>query len=100
MNIKIGTKYPRITKKFFLKHNIDPEIVFLNGSVELAPLTGLADAIVDITETGSTIKENNLKIIETIMQINAKVIINKTSYRTLNDEIEILTSSLLKKIKI
>lgn len=100
MNIKIGTKYPRITKNFFLKHNIDPEIVFLNGSVELAPLTGLADAIVDITETGSTIKENNLKIIETIMQINAKVIINKTSYRTLNDEIEILTSSLLKKIKI
>ena len=78
----------------------NPEIVYLNGSVELAPLTGLAEAIVDITETGSTIKENNLKIIDTIMEINAKVIINKTSYRTLKDEIELLTSSLLKKIKI
>ena len=100
MNIKIGTKYPRIAKNFFLKHKINPEIVYLNGSVELAPLTGLAEAIVDITETGSTIKENNLKIIDTIMEINAKVIINKTSYRTLKDEIELLTSSLLKKIKI
>ena len=86
MNIKIGTKYPRITQKFFLKKNIAPEIVFLNGSVELAPLTGLADAIVDITETGSTIRENNLKIVETIMEISAKVIVNKTSFRTLNKE--------------
>ena len=51
MNIKIGTKYPNITKEFFLKEKITPEIVYLNGSVELAPLTGLADAIVDITET-------------------------------------------------
>ena len=100
MNIKIGTKYPRITQKFFLKKNIAPEIVFLNGSVELAPLTGLADAIVDITETGSTIRENNLKIVETIMEISAKVIVNKTSFRTLNKEIEIITKALVKKIKI
>ena len=54
MNIKIGTKYPRITQEFFLKKNIAPEIVFLNGSVELAPLTGLADAIVDITAVSYT----------------------------------------------
>ena len=100
MNIKIGTKYPRITQEFFLKKNIAPEIVFLNGSVELAPLTGLADAIVDITETGSTIKENNLKIVETIMEISAKVIVNKTSFRTLNKEIETITTALVKKIKI
>ena len=97
MEIKIATKYPTITKKFFSKLNIVPEIVFLNGSVELAPLVGLSDAIVDITETGSTIKENNLKIVRTILEINAKVIINKTSFRTLNKEIEVITSALLKK---
>ena len=100
MSIKMGTKYPKITRAFFLKQSITPEIVFLNGSVELAPLTGLADAIVDITETGSTIKENNLKIIETIMEISAKVVVNKTSFRTLNKEIETIISALTKKIKI
>ncbi|MDC0897430.1 hypothetical protein OAS31_01710 [Desulfobacterota bacterium] len=66
----------------------------------MAPLTGLADAIVDITETGSTIRENNLKIVETIMEISAKVIVNKTSFRTLNKEIETITTALVKKIKI
>lgn len=100
MNIKIGTKYPNITKEFFLKEKITPEIVYLNGSVELAPLTGLADAIVDITETGATIRENNLKIIRNIMPINAKIIVNKTSFRTLNEEIEKLIFTIIKKIKI
>lgn len=100
INIRIGTKYPNIAKEYFLKEGISPEIVFLNGSVELAPITGLADAIVDITETGATIKENNLKIIKNIMDINAKVVVNKTSFRTLNNEIEKIMSSLVKKIKI
>ena len=100
MDIRIATKYPNIAKGLFQHENITPEIVFLNGSVELAPITGLADAIVDITETGATIKENNLKIIKKIMDVSAKVVVNKTSFRTLNNEIEEVISSLVKKIKI
>ena len=62
-----------------------PNIIYLNGSVELAPIVGLSDVIVDITETGETIKKNDLKIIDTIMNISAKVIVNKTSLKVKKD---------------
>ena len=73
-----------------------PEIIYLNGSVELAPLIGLSDVIVDITETGETIRKNNLKIIDTVMSIAAKFIVNKRSYRTLSNEIQSLSDSIKK----
>lgn len=78
-NIRIATKYPNITKKYFEKEDI--EIIPLNGSVELAPLIGLSDVIVDLVETGNTLKANGLVVLEEMMQISAKVICNKVSYR-------------------
>ena len=83
--IKVATKYPNITRKYFSKKKLIPNIIYLNGSVELAPIVGLSDVIVDITETGETIKKNDLKIIDTIMNISAKVIVNKTSLKVKKD---------------
>jgi len=78
-NIRIATKYPNITKKYFQKEDI--EIIPLNGSVELAPIMGLSDVIVDLVETGNTLKANGLVVLEEMMPISAKVICNKVSYR-------------------
>ena len=75
---------------------IYPEIIYLSGSVELAPLVGLADAIVDISETGETIKKNNLKIVSTIQEVSCKFIVNKSSQKTLGDKINSLASALTK----
>jgi ATP phosphoribosyltransferase len=94
--LTIGTKYPNITKEYFAKKKISPEIVYLNGSVELAPLVGLADAIVDITETGETIKKNNLKVVDVVKEVCCKLVVNKTSQKTVGKEIRFFISSLLK----
>ena len=94
--VKIATKYPNIASEYFKKKKMIPEIIYLNGSVELAPLIGLSDVIVDITETGETIRKNNLKIIDTVMNVAAKFIVNKRSYRTLSNEIQSLSSSIKK----
>ena len=94
--VKIATKYPNIASEYFKKKKMIPEIIYLNGSVELAPLIGLSDVIVDITETGETIRKNNLKIIDTVMSIAAKFIVNKRSYRTLSNEIQSLLDSIKK----
>lgn len=99
MDLKIGTKYPKITKAFFAKKKIFPEIVYLNGSVELAPAVGLCDAIVDITETGSTIKENNLKVVDSLHDICAKLVMNRASYRIYSQELKELALALSNKNK-
>ena len=86
--IKVATKFPNIAKRYFEDKKMIPKIIYLNGSVELAPLVGLSDVIVDITESGETIRKNNLKIIDTVMDITAKVIFNKTSVRTKQKTLE------------
>lgn len=78
--IKVATKYPKVARKYFSSINKSIEIIPLGGSVELAPLVGLSDVIVDIVETGSTLKANNLMIIEDMYQISARLICNKVSY--------------------
>lgn len=78
---KVASKYPKITTEYFRSHGIQSEIIKLNGSIELAPIVGLADAIVDITETGRTIEENGLKIISDIFPISARLIGNHASYK-------------------
>lgn len=75
----IATKYPEVTRQFFAKKHLDVETIKIEGSVELAPLMGLADAIVDIVETGSTLKENGLEVIEDVAPISARVIVNIAS---------------------
>ena len=80
--LTIASKYPIIAKKHFQKKGQSIETVKLNGSVELAPLIGLADYIVDIVETGNTINENGLKIVEEIEDISTRLIVNKASFAT------------------
>lgn len=84
---KIATKYPNVTKNFFSSKNMDVEIIKIDGSVELAPLLGLSDAIVDIVETGSTLKENGLEVYENICDISARLIVNIASIKIRKDEI-------------
>ncbi|MBD7913019.1 ATP phosphoribosyltransferase [Clostridium cibarium] len=87
-HIKIGTKYPTVAKEYFKKKGMDVEIIKIEGSVELAPILGLCDAIVDIMETGTTLKENGLIIYDTICDISARVIVNKASFKMKKREIE------------
>jgi ATP phosphoribosyltransferase len=79
--LRIATKYPKVTKKYFSQKNQAIDIIKLNGSVELAPLVGLSDVIVDIVETGSTLKANGLEVLETMMDVSARLISNPVSYR-------------------
>lgn len=97
---KIATKYPNVARKYFLKKGQDVELIKIEGSVELAPIVGLADAIVDIVETGATLKENGLVVIEEICDISARMIVNKASMKTKKEEIMKIiheTSNVLSK---
>ncbi len=85
--ITIATKMSNITQKFFSKKAMGVKIIKLYGSIELAPLVGLSDAIVDIVETGDTMRQNGLKVVETIMDSSAHLIANKNSFIEKKDEI-------------
>lgn len=83
----VATSFPNITRKYFNQAKQDVSLVFLNGSVELAPILGLADAIVDIVQTGTTLKENDLEEYKTILPVQARLIANKQSFYTKEMEI-------------
>ena len=88
-NVKtIATKYPNITRSYFESKGMDVDIVKIEGSVELAPLLELSDGIVDIVETGTTLKENGLEVIEDICPISARLIVNMVSMKLRQQEIE------------
>lgn len=80
-HLHIATKYPRTSERYFRAKNAHAEIIKLEGSVEIAPLLGLADAIVDLVETGRTLRENGLEVIEDIAQVSAKFIVNRTAMK-------------------
>lgn len=90
----IATKYPNIARSFFESRAMDVQVIKIEGSVELAPLLGLSDAIVDIVETGSTLKENGLEVLETICPISARLIVNMASLKLRKAEIEGLISKM------
>ncbi|GAQ01610.1 ATP phosphoribosyltransferase [Companilactobacillus farciminis] len=83
----IGTKYPNITKDYFDSLGQDVEIIKIEGSVELAPLIGLTDAIVDITETGTTLRENNLKVFDYLNKVSTRVVVNRMALKQRPQEI-------------
>jgi ATP phosphoribosyltransferase len=91
---RIATKYPKVARDFFEKKGMDVEIIKIEGSVELAPLLGLSDAIVDIVETGSTLRENGLEVIEDICPVSARIIINIASMKLRKNEIEALLGDI------
>ena len=87
--IRVATKYPNIAKDYFTsKKNQTVEIIKLNGSVELAPIVGLSEVIVDIVETGSTLKENGLQVLEEICPLSARVVVNQVSLRMQHERID------------
>ena len=94
--LRVATKYINVSKKYFDSINRDVEIIKLNGSVELAPILNLSDVIIDIVETGSTLKENNLIVIKDIVDyISSRLIVNKVSFKFKND----LISEIVKNIE-
>ena len=94
-NVKtIATKYPNVSRAYFEGKGMDVEIVKIEGSVELAPLLSLSDAIVDIVETGSTLKENGLEVYEEIAPISARLIVNTVSMKLRQTEIEELIAKI------
>ena len=92
--LRVATKFPNIAKNYYRSKSVDIDIIKLNGSIELAPILGLSDVIVDIVETGTTLLENNLEPVETIVEISARLIANKSSFKFKNDEINALAKKL------
>ncbi len=93
--IRVATKYPNIAKDYFYnKRHQTVEIIKLNGSIELAPLVGLSEVIVDIVETGSTLKENGLVVLEEVCPLSARMVVNPVSMRMENERIKELLTKL------
>ena len=97
--LKVATKFVNIASKYYASISRDIDIIKLNGSIEIAPILGLSDVIVDIVETGTTLKENDLGVLETIMPISARLISNKVSFKFKTDEIERIAESLGEQVK-
>lgn len=97
--LKVATKFVNIASAFYASKGRDIDIIKLNGSIEIAPILGLSDVIVDIVETGTTLKENDLEVHETIVPISARLIANKASFKFKTEEIERLADGMRKQIK-
>tara|TARA_B100000686_G_C16635617_1_gene887106 strand:- start:65 stop:718 length:654 start_codon:yes stop_codon:yes gene_type:complete len=98
-NIRVATKYPNLTKNFFATKGVQVEAIKLNGSVELAPTLLMCRRIVDLVSTGKTLKENGLKEIETILNVQSKLIVNRSAYKTKTKQIESIISIFKSSIK-
>lgn len=97
--IRVATKYPRIARDhFYNRRNQTVELIKLNGSIELAPIVGLSEVIVDIVETGSTLKENGLSVLEEVCPLSARVVVNPVSMRMDNARITQLISAMREKL--
>ena len=100
-NKRVSTKYPNITRAYFEDYKRESvEIIKLHGSIELAPLIGLSDVIVDIVETGRTLYENGLDVLETVAEISARVVVNKVSMKMKASEIKPMIEALKKQVEI
>jgi len=97
--LRVATKFPKIASAYYAGQGRDIDIIKLNGSIELAPLLGLSDVIVDIVETGKTLLENGLEPRETIQPISACLIANKSSFRFKNRQIEAVRSGLRAQVR-
>jgi len=96
--LRVATKFTNIAKNYYASQNRDIDIIHLNGSIELAPILGLSDVIVDIVETGTTLKENDLAVFETIVPISARLIANKSSFKFKTAAAEALVASMKEQV--
>ena len=97
--LKVATKFSNIARTYYSSIDRDIDIVHLNGSIEIAPILGLTDVIVDIVETGTTLKENNLEVVETIVPISARLIANKASYKFNSEQIMKIQQEISKMVR-
>lgn len=97
--LKVATKFTKIASDYYSKIGRDIDIIKLNGSIELAPILGLSDVIVDIVETGSTLRENNLEVKTTILPISARLISNKASFKFKGEKIEKIVSAMKEQVE-
>ena len=98
--LRVATKYPNIARRYYQAQNRSIDIIELHGSIELAPLLGLSDVIVDIVETGKTLKENGLSVRETIVPISARLIANKSSYQFHRGQIDTILTHFRKELML
>ena len=98
--VRVATKYPRTARRYFEGIGRQAEIIALHGSIELAPLVGLADCIVDLTATGTTLRENDLVILAEVSSSTARLIANRGSYRLRNKEISTLADAMAQKREV
>ena len=91
---RLASKYPQVTRDFFARKGMDVDIIKIEGSVELAPLLGLVDGIVDLVETGNTLRENGLVEVEDVMQVSARLIVNVASMKLKKNEINTLIDTI------
>lgn len=96
--LRVATKFPHIAGSYYAEKSRDVELIKLNGSIELAPILGLSDVIVDIVETGKTLAENGLTVLETVCPISARLVANPASFRFCREEIEALVEKLAAQI--
>jgi len=97
--IKVASKYPNVAKRYFESKGIVAETIKLNGSVELAPIINMAEYIVDIVETGTTIKENGLTILDEVEKISTRLVVNKASFATKTNQIQTIIEQIRKELE-
>ena len=97
--LKVATKFSNIARTYYASKGRDIDIIHLNGSIEIAPILGLSDVIVDIVETRTTLRENNLSVFEEIVPISARLIANKAGFKFKNQPIEAIVQSLSEQLK-
>lgn len=97
--LRVATKFSNIAAQYYMSKGRDIDIIHLNGSIEIAPILGLSDVIVDIVETGTTLKENDLTVIETVVPISARFISNKASYKFKSEAIDKLVKNLADQVE-
>ena len=97
--LKVATKFVNIARQYYAGIGRDIDIIKLNGSIEIAPILGLSDVIVDIVETGTTLKENDLEVKETVVPISARLIVNKTAFKFKTAQIEQIVRDMKEQVK-
>ena len=97
--LKVATKFPNIARRYYAGVGRDIDIIELHGSIELAPILGLSDVIVDIVETGTTLRENHLAVLETVLPISARLIANEVSFKFKTEESETLTKRVKEQVE-
>ena len=97
--LRVATKFSRIAKNYYDAQGRDIDIIHLNGSIEIAPIIGLSDVIVDIVETGTTLRENNLEVFATVVPISARLIANKAGFKFKNATIEEIVRGIAAQVE-